>query len=181
MDDYTKIELGKKWPGIIPPLPEFSQLHLLDHGNNLFVAGLPDLTPAEIRTFRESPVDIGLLIRGGAMIIMFQFRDRKGRSVWFCCPFDPKRIPDSDRSIEEPEPGERLVMSFALIEMRSGITKALRSFTWHPETTILFHDLSLKMIETGTAQTTTAATDLLLSRYTNEELAQMMIFKRCGV
>lgn len=80
---------------------------------------MPRPSASEIEAFRSGPMNVGLASHGSVVVILVRI---DGSIDWSDAPFDIRLAPVTERT----PPGERLAVSWVLVDSRNGIVEAMR-------------------------------------------------------
>lgn len=129
----TKLAVGEKYPTQIAI--EGAYADMLNRGSNRLVVAMSDITGAELKALTKGPVKCGIAYKDGAMMMVWQFCNMKGKPVLTLdSPFQVKDITDVELpSINNDQ--ERLLIELHVVDMPGLTIKGLRGFTLSPETT----------------------------------------------
>ena len=130
--------LGKPYPfpENFPPIttligarPEF-----LSAGHNTLHIILADMEYTDSKLIRHGTLTGGVFVKEDYVHLLWEFKDKKNRSIQFDGPFDVRLIDKDLLTLPSTEsPKERLVMSVIGIEAETTNVFAIRSITWHPK------------------------------------------------
>ena len=131
------IALGVGQPYPLPVPSEGAMADFLGPSNRLLVC-IPDPTNAEIKALKKGCMACGLLSKNGAILLIWQFGDKKGRPVLTLdSPFDARLVRDIQlHNIESPH--SRLVIEVHIVDGSSLLVKGLRAVTMSPELSLAF-------------------------------------------
>ena len=119
------------------PVGEGAVSDFLRPASNRLLITMKDISNAEAKVLKKGEMRGGLLAKNGAILFLWQFRE-KGKPVFtFDSPFDARVIHDIQLyNIENKE--TRLAIDIHIVDSESKMVRGLRSITMPPGFTIEF-------------------------------------------
>ena len=131
-----KLCVGQKYPSEFLAF-DGARAQFLQEKNTLIVM-LPNISRREIKAFLSGKLYCGLLYSEGAMLLLWQFNDKKDQPVLFLeTPFDSRLISDI-RKFELQEGHDRLLIDIHVVESTTSRLKCTKQISMSPELSQLF-------------------------------------------
>ncbi|WP_375750002.1 hypothetical protein [Vibrio sp. HN007] len=92
--------------------------------SNTLLIVMPDISDYESKTLSRGDMRCGLLAENGAILLLWQFKDRRLKVTTLDSPFDARLIPDLEMDFLDT-PNANLVIEVHIVDSR---TKRLRGF-----------------------------------------------------
>lgn len=110
---------------------------LRQSGNRLLIT-MPGISEREARVMRTGALHSGMLVGNGAILLLWQFRDKHNKPViTLDSPFDARVIQDINwHNIDNTE--QRLVIDAHIVDSDTNIIRGLRAVTMPPTLTLAF-------------------------------------------
>lgn len=135
--EQVLVRVGEPYPLNVPTGEGAVSDFLRDVGNRLIVT-MPNIDKREAKSFKKGSMTCGLLAKNGAILLLWQFFDEKGRKVTTLdSPFQSKIIPDINlHNINSSV--DRLLIDVHVVDTATNLVKGLRAITMPPELTLKF-------------------------------------------
>lgn len=116
------------------------------NGSVLLQILMPHPSSADIGAFQEGQIYLGLHAKGSTIFFLFKI---DGLYDWSDQAFSVNLLPPDFRSVPDPQPGSRTLMTYVLIDSVSGLVRGIRVATWSPHMTGMFQRLVRRQIDEG--------------------------------
>ena len=135
--NFESISIGQEYPFSTPP-SEGAISDFLRPSSNRLLISICDITSDEASVLSKGELRCGLLAKNGAIIFLWQFKDKHGRPVFTLdSPFDAKLI--NDIQLYDVNNSEtRINIDVHAVDLSSKLVRSLRSITMPPGLTLEF-------------------------------------------
>lgn len=135
--EFVCLSINSPYPFPLPGKEGALADFLRQSGNRLLIT-MPDISDYEAKALRRGNLNCGMLAENGAILLLWQFCDKRGKTVMTLdSPFDARVIPDLNlHSINNSE--QRLVIETHIVDSSTKIIRGLRAITMPPELTVKF-------------------------------------------
>lgn len=110
----------------------------------------PDPSSAEVKGFRDQPVDLGLFTHPHAAFLLYKIQDV---CEWSDVAFHVQRVPEAERELPAEPSGERARLRMTLVNATDGIIVAKRLLSLDKVMTQALRHIMLEQASTAFAQT----------------------------
>lgn len=134
---FDSICKDQPYPFSLPPLEGAISDFLRPSSNRLLIS-ICDISLEEASVLSKGEMRCGLLAKNGAMLFLWQFKDKRGQPVFTLdSPFDAKAI--NDIQLYDVNTSEtRMNIDVHAVDLSSKLVRSLRSITMPPGLTLEF-------------------------------------------
>lgn len=134
---HTILSLNEPYPFKLPS-SEGAISDFLRQGSNRLLITMFDISKEEEKILRKGEMRCGFLKKGGAILFLWQFKDKKGKPfLTLDSPFDARLINDIELyDIDNKE--VRVSVDVHIVDISTNLVRGLRSITMPPGLTLEF-------------------------------------------
>jgi hypothetical protein len=152
--NYETVAVNQLYPFQLP-LAEGAIADFLREGSNRLLIAINDISKDEEKALRKGELRCGILVKNGAILLLWQFRDKSGKPVFTLdSPYDARSINDIQLyDIQNSE--TRINIDVHIVDLSSKLVRGLRSITMPPSLTLEFLSAvqdQIASLEAGNAQ-----------------------------
>ena len=125
---WHRVQVGQLYSPNRTRWPETPHLRLSPAACDLALF-LNEPSDDEAREVRTGAASFAWIDGGPVSVLCFRF----GAMPWMDTPFEPWRLPASERGVPAGDPGQYLVLQITLVDAATGIVRAMRVAPWTPD------------------------------------------------
>jgi hypothetical protein len=135
--NFEAIAVGEIYPFKLPSC-EGVVSDFLRSGSNRLLIAINDISRDEEKTLRKGELRCGMLAKNGAVLLIWQFRDNRGKPLFTLeSPFDARLIKDI-QLYDVSNSKTRINIDIHIVDLSTKLIRGLRSITMPPSLTVEF-------------------------------------------